>query len=134
MPTLPQEMNEVQLRLAAQKAATRATPWAPEPARAAAAVHDAPQKGVDMSASQDVHHSAFPFNGTDAKQVDGVAARLAAHEATAGHPPGSPAPARAAAAVCDAPRVRASGWKVFETLSGWKLPGGNSTRKFPPGK
>ena len=47
MPTLLQEMDEVQLRLAAQKAATRATPWAPRPARAAAAVHDAPQKGVD---------------------------------------------------------------------------------------
>jgi len=57
-----------------------------------------------MSASQDVHHSAFPFNDTDAKQVDGVAARLDAHEATARYPLGSPAPARAAAAVREAPQ------------------------------
>ena len=53
-------------RLAAQEAATRDTSGSPGPARAAAAVHDAPQEGVDMSAPQDVHHGASSSTRTDA--------------------------------------------------------------------
>ena len=61
MQTMLQDMAVVNSRLARQEAATRATPWAPGPARAAAAMHGAPPHGVDVGASPDLNHSAFPF-------------------------------------------------------------------------
>ena len=50
MQTMLQDMAVFNSRLAQQEAATRATPWAPGPARAAAAMHDAPPHGVDVGA------------------------------------------------------------------------------------
>jgi len=61
MQPMLQDMAVFNSRLAQQEAATRATPWAPGPARAAAAMHGAPPHGVDVGASSDLNHSAFPF-------------------------------------------------------------------------
>ena len=56
MQPMLQDMAGFTSRLAQQEAATRATPWAPGPARAAAAMHGAPPHGVDVGASSDLHH------------------------------------------------------------------------------
>ena len=60
MQPILQDMAVFNSRLAQQEAATRATPWAPGLARAAAAMHGAPPHGVDVGASSDLNHSAFP--------------------------------------------------------------------------